>query len=388
MKNAPERLNPTVVSILTPPGRSALATLGVFGPEALGIVERLFRPRFPGQGNSIPADRPVYGDFGNELTDDVVLHLSTSAGEVLIHSHGGTAIVQALLDEIEKQGARVVPWQEYMLAKGTNAIVVECLEAMAAATTARTAAILLDQYSGALEDAFRRIVTHRDLPLARRLLERSSFGRHLIDGWRVLLFGPANAGKSSLLNAMVGFRRANVSSQPGTTRDVISGEAAFDGWPVKILDGPGFHDSANPIEREGLEILESAASTVHLRILILDISVPFVPEWMELIQRWKPELVIGNKCDLASPWTEEQTGLLTGKASTKSSEGIASLMTQIVQRLVPDVPASGEPVPFHPRQIEWLDSFLRTEGFTNCNRTPLDHESRSDTAGQADQPIL
>lgn len=369
-----------IAAMLTPPGRSALATLGILGPDAVPIAQRLFEPRFRYQGSNLPFDRPLYGYFGTRARDDVVLHVSSTSSppEVLLHAHGGPAIVQELLEAIGKCGAFTVPWQEYLLERGESEIKVECMEALAKATTARTAALLLDQYNGALERAFLTLEASHDPRHARRLLSWSALGSHLVTGWRLLLLGPANAGKSSLLNALVGFRRANVSNVPGTTRDVIAGETAFDGWPVRILDGPGIRESSDPIEREGMNILESTAPSADLRLLVLDTSTEFEPEWMKLWKIWRPNLVIGNKSDLPCPWREKEKQRLSCVVSARSGDGIGALMDLIVKRLVPCVPDEGEAIPFHPRQIDWLKKYLAVEPASKEGPTPL----RTDSMGK------
>ena len=84
-------------------------------------------------------------------------------------------------------------------------------------------------------------------------------GRHLLTPFDVVLAGPANVGKSSLINALVGYNRAIVYDAPGTTRDVITAETAIDGWPVTLSDTAGLRDSDDPLEMAGVQTAQCAA---------------------------------------------------------------------------------------------------------------------------------
>ena len=115
--------------------------------------------------------------------------------------------------------------------------------------------ILLDQYHGGLEHALRRTIAdlerHR---LAARpsaiaaCCNRADLGLHLTSPWRVVVAGPPNVGKSSLINALVGYHRAVVFDTPGTTRDVVTVGTAIDGWPVELSDTAGIRPSDDRLE--------------------------------------------------------------------------------------------------------------------------------------------
>src|SRR5262249_7726954 len=114
------------------------------------------------------------------------------------------------------------------------------------APTLRTAAILLDQLNGAFATEVRRILAlfETDPRNAAFSLHRlaelgNTVGRHLVEPWKVVVAGPPNVGKSSLVNALAGYQRSVVSEVAGTTRDAVSVRTAFDGWPVELIDTAG-----------------------------------------------------------------------------------------------------------------------------------------------------
>lgn len=342
----------TVVARLTPPGRAALATLALAGPDAEAIARRLFSGRWN-------PERPMYGCFGADVKDDLVVYVSRSGGEnatVEIHCHGGPAIAAALLDAIQNEGAKLVDWRAYLERLGVGEIAREAAEAMTRCRTERTAAILLDQYNGALEQAFEEIVALEPADRRRRieeLLRWSRVGMHLTTPWRVALFGRPNVGKSSLLNALSGYERAIVCDMPGTTRDVLGATVALDGWPVELLDGAGLHETPEEIEREGIRRYTEELRTVDLRILVVDLSAGMANPDASLIEMHQPDLIVGNKVDLVQA-LDRDAGGIDVYCSAATGEGVAELADRIVSKLAPQTPPAGTPVPFTLRQIEWL----------------------------------
>lgn len=352
----------TVVARLTPSGRAALATLGILGPSAASIADQLFRSQSGRKLANAPTNRHWYGQFGASLEDDVVARLARRdpVEEVHIHGHGGPALVRALLDAISSLGALEVSAWEYLARAGLSEVQIEAARALAECSTARAAAILLDQYQGALDRELTDIAAGANgwRERTRTLLERSRIGLRLVSGWRVAFVGPTNAGKSSLVNALAGYERAIVTDIPGTTRDVLSTAIALEGWPVELLDGPGFRSDANEIERAGHANMKAALASVDLLVLVQDTSRPVDASAREWLIVRKPDFVVGTKADLVAAWSQAELAGLDRRVSARTEAGVRELGVEIAARLIPDSLQIGAPVPFTPRQVTWLHSRL------------------------------
>ena len=133
----------------------------------------------------------------------------------------------------------------------------------------------------------------------RDWLTWAEFGLHLTQPWRVVLAGRPNVGKSSLINAILGYTRSVVFDQPGTTRDVVSAPTAIDGWPIELSDTAGLRESADPIESAGVERARATLGAADLAIVLVDISQPASQSDRAIIAEHPRALVVAHKCDLA-----------------------------------------------------------------------------------------
>jgi tRNA modification GTPase len=315
------------------------------------VIRELFRPRTTGSLLPVePSPGHVWlGRVGTGLSEEVVLCAKELAPVpwLELHCHGGPAAVQLLLDTLAEEEVETCRWQDLGLPGAQTLYECEALEALGAAPTTRTAAILLDQYHGAFRHALADTIAafaagahKRATKVLERLAGFASLGRHLTQPWRVVVAGAPNVGKSSLVNAVLGFTRCLVASMPGTTRDVVTAVTALDGWPVELGDTAGVRESADALERAGIALAESAARQADLCLWVLDGSTEPVCSPLEL----SSPLVVVNKSDLTPVWNWEELSAV--RVSAWTGEGIASLCEAITQRLVPELPAAGEPVPF------------------------------------------
>ena len=134
--------------------------------------------------------------------------------------------------------------------------------------------------------------------------ERSA--RLIHDGMRVTLFGVPNAGKSSLLNALIGQEKAIVTEIPGTTRDTVEGDMTLDGVRVHLTDTAGMRNTEDPIERIGVERSEKARQSADIAVLVLDGSREMTADERAWISQMNPsDLAVVNKSDLQQQTTEE-----------------------------------------------------------------------------------
>ena len=346
---------------LTAAGRGAVATLLVEGPQALGAVQACFQANSGRPLADCDASRLVVGRFGAEPGEQIVVRRRSSRS-IELHCHGGRAAVAMIEKALVERGGRAVAWRDWVRDHHHDPITAAAGAALADARTERTAAILLDQYNGALRRAMEEIeraVARGDMQAAREqagvLLARAEVGRHLVRPWRVVLAGRANVGKSSLINALVGYRRAIVHHVPGTTRDVVTAGAAVDGWPVELSDTAGLYAGDDAPQPSGAELAQQKLAAAELVLLVFDRSVPFSEADRALIEAWPSALVVHNKCDLAPCAGGRPPGL---GASALAGRGIESLVGAIAALLVPDCLPPGAAVPFTAGQIEQIEAML------------------------------
>lgn len=280
-------------ALLTPSGRGAIAVIGIAGPRAAEILAALFQPACSTAGHGTEgmgrtADQPSrsrkllkVGDvrFGYWLRSDgtreevVLTRPRQDAFEV--HCHGGPVICQAILDDLARVGCCVESWQEYCAVLGANSWEITIRDMLAQARTEFAASVIASQARGAFHDALASVidrVRRGHVAEAERVLqelyERGKLARHLIQPWHVTLLGPPNAGKSSLCNALVGYERAIVWPEPGTTRDVVDAEFVVDGWVFRLHDTAGLRSTADPLEQEGVRRAAAMASASDLILLV------------------------------------------------------------------------------------------------------------------------
>jgi tRNA modification GTPase len=165
------------------------------------------------------------------------------------------------------------------------------------------------------------------------LLATADQGRILREGVRVVIYGPTNAGKSSLLNRLLGYDRVIVSEAHGTTRDTIEEIINLRGIPVRLLDTAGLRTSADQVERDGIARTERSLQTADLRLHIADCNAPKTADFDTLFTNGA-ELILLNKSDL--PEHADWKQIEGPRISCMTGEGIRELEDQILARITTD----------------------------------------------------
>ncbi len=353
----------TCCALLTGTGRSAVAVIAIRGEQAEQTLLRCFqpatqRPFSPGEIR-FGLWRNVDQDVGGEAV--VVTPLDHDSLEV--HCHGGPAAIARITDGLQRMGVALVDPSEWPSDSQIPLVIAEAQGVLVACQTTRTAAVALDQLRGAMPRwaaSMKRQVAddgQRDISLVhaeiRRLLAAAVFGIRLAEPFRVVLCGPPNVGKSSLVNAIVGYDRSITLDQPGTTRDVLHADTVIDGIPIRLSDTAGIRDSVESIEREGISRARTAVGEADLVLCIEQPGVEFT-----LNLRPTPTLRVLNKADLL-PETGHPTEHDIRTVAT-GGEGIENLMRAIVAELIASFPKSGMPVPLNTRQSDCLAQMLQT----------------------------
>lgn len=346
-------------ALLTPIGRGAVATIRLQGnldsPRLSDIPFRAANGKVLSQQS---IGRIVFGQWGQKDADSeeiVVCRVTPQALE--IHCHGGDVAVQRILQDLQQIGCRALDWQgQNQRSRGT--FEAECMDALSRATTWKTAEILHEQSSGLLRKSMERFLSlSADLTeLTSRLdelLRWSSLGIHLSQPWIVVLTGRPNVGKSSLINALLGYERAIVFDQPGTTRDVVTAETAFDGWPVQLTDTAGLRETSEELEAAGIVLTRQKLEIADMRLILIDLSEAPSADDDALLAEWPDAIVVGHKCDLTDQW-QDRLPPHAIRVSSATGEGLVELQKMIVNRLVPQVPPPGTAIPVTLRQIREL----------------------------------
>lgn len=296
-----------------------------------------------------------------------------------LHCHGGEAAIARILDDLSSIGVRRVaphpldgvPSAGRLPVKDPvdQRLIDEACAVLSQCTTVKTAAIALDQVRGALCHWRQRSIqllgddARRAAEIAARAQHIAAAGRighRLTRPFDVVLAGPPNVGKSSLINAMVGYDRSIIMDFAGTTRDVLDAETVFDGWPLRLRDTAGLHRSDDTIERQGIDRAMDAIATADLVVQVSEPGLVWDDKVLDAIERLDPSVAILkviNKSDLAAGEHAEAPDktpdeVLSTVATT--SEGVPNLLQSMISMLATDVPSPGSPVPINQRQLDWV----------------------------------
>lgn len=327
-------------SIMTGQGRSAIAVVSLQGQPSAQILAKHFdvatkTPFFPGQIRF-----GVWRENESEVGESVVV-TPVTLDHFEIHCHGGPAAVSRIHDALVRAGAKSVkPPNDDLLRSEAIDVLSHCL-------TAKTAAIAMDQYRGAMKKWVERMLSNVALAAqeADRLLGFADWGTRLTTPFNVVLIGPPNVGKSSLLNAIVGYDRSITFDQAGTTRDVLTSETVIDGISVHLSDTAGIHASQEPIERQGIARAKDAAEQADLILRVTE------PNLGPTESDSSTTLLVLNKADLLGDTPCFPDHLPT---CATFGQGIPELLNAISKSLVGSFPPSGSPVPITTRQADLL----------------------------------
>lgn len=368
------------ICVLTPRGPGAIGVLKAWGPCAIELADRVFRPAFGARLIDTAPGRSRLGRIGAGTGDEVVVSIDDpndiqidkmsdgcSYESVEVHCHGGAAAIELVTRAFVEAGAERVEAVEWTIATSRSRLVAAAFRALEAASTARVAKILLDQAAGAIDREILQIRDSLDGDCAatreriRRLIDRGSWGTKLVTGFRVVIAGRPNVGKSRLLNALAGYGRAIVDPAPGTTRDLVTELTAIEGLPVELVDTAGIREGAGEIEAMGIDLAREAFINSDVVILLCDWSRPLDRDDFELIDELAPLVPIraANKADLACVWSKADFERVDFDrswrvVSAQRGDGVDALIAEIAERLVPESPPPGAAVPFQALTLRRL----------------------------------
>ncbi|RDI94836.1 tRNA uridine-5-carboxymethylaminomethyl(34) synthesis GTPase MnmE [Meiothermus sp. QL-1] len=379
-------LTDIIAAIATPPGRGAVGIVRIAGPGSLELVRKVWQGKDP---TRLPGGRFTFGRIrdprSGEVLDEALLlvfrppHSYTGQESAELQTHGSPAVLRGVLQLLFELGARPARPGEFTLRAYLNGrmdlaqaeAVLSLIEAesqaarrqalrgLSAGLSQRIAALSeqlfallahiqawLDYPEEGVEPARIRATLEPVLQEVRRLLATAPAGRIAQKGARLALVGAPNAGKSSLLNALLGYERAIVTPIPGTTRDYLEAPLEIAGVPVVAVDTAGVRETEDPVEKSGVERALRIAQEADLVLYLVDQSQP-QPTPPPL--PWERTLRVATKADLPAAW-EDDAYL---RVSSQTGLGLEALRQQIHHRLLGTAP-EGEVWVSNERHVEAL----------------------------------
>lgn len=374
----------TIAAVSTPVGAGGIGILRVSGEGAIAVADAIFISGDKSAGETLRANprKMVFGTFGAEDFCDKGYAVYFPAREaytgedtVEFYLHGGVRIMRGALDAALRHGAVMAKRGEFTLraylagrmsladAEGVaDMINAESAAALRAAyrqmegslTRAVDAVLdeLLDIMSGLeavldypeetedevlppLEGRVRAVLGRVDA-----LLATAATGDMAKHGVTAVLAGKPNAGKSSLMNALLGRDRAIVTDIPGTTRDILEGSVECDGVKINIVDTAGLRESADRVESEGVRRALDAAQHADVVLYVLDTTAPDGEDWEVPDFGGTRVFTVRNKCDLTSFMCPRMYGCFA--VSAKDGTGVDGLLHAVAALYREGETADGE----------------------------------------------
>ncbi len=331
------------VTVATPFIRGAIGVVQLVGDNVGVILQKYFSGPLPDQPGKIV--RGNFVDRDNRVIDDVLIaNLSNSMGSFQIFeisAHGGMRVLQRIVETLELAGARYVNSVEIVdkIYGIENPIAKEAYKILPYVKSPIGCKFLLFHSCDGLACAYER----RDIEKLRSAIESKYVGliKYLFFGAKVVVIGPPNAGKSTLINTLAKFEHSIVEDLPGTTRDYISADVVMRGVPVSLVDTGGLGKSgdvlSSEVEKKTIEQMNSA----DLLVVVLDLANPsankeFLERLDELISQ-KLIVYVANKMDIEEFKETNRVNLPEGvdivKISAKDCINISALENKIVETL-------------------------------------------------------
>lgn len=332
----------TIAGIATAPGEAGVGIIRISGKQALEKVDPFFRAKSRVSLTQQKNYTLAYGwIMDQESTIDEVLisvmrgpHSYTAEDVLEINCHGGGIVTQEILELLLGSGIRIANPGEFTQRAFENGRIdltkAEAIRDLVEAKTRRGASQAVNQLKGKLYEKILKLKEAASWVLAlvnasidfpdedviftnkkeveqrldfitqelERLIQSAELGRIIREGFRVVLVGEPNVGKSSIMNCLLGEKRSIVTHIPGTTRDIIEEYVNIQGVPVSLTDTAGIRETEDIVEKEGIERAKSAITKADLILWIVDSSAPKYDFAEHSEVEDTPILLVCNKNDL------------------------------------------------------------------------------------------
>ena len=370
----------TIAAISTAMSASGIGIVRISGEDAMEVISRIYRSKGGKKRiKEVPSHTIHYGYIydGEELIDEVLVMIMraprTFTGEdtVEIDCHGGVFAMKRVLETVLKNGAEIAGPGEFTKRAFLNGRMdLSQAEAVMDVIQAKNEYALrssIDQLKGSVQKAIcdirKKIIYHiayiesalddpehislegypqellevvdKEQLEIKKLLKSSSDGKMIQEGIQTVILGKPNAGKSSLLNLLLGENRAIVTDIAGTTRDILEEYITLHGITLKIVDTAGIRETEDIVEKIGVDRAREMAQKADLILYVVDSSVPLDSNDEEIMSmlNGKKAIILYNKTDLKAAIEidrlREKTGHPVIPISAKEETGITELEEKI-----------------------------------------------------------
>ena len=400
-------MSDTIAAVSTLMGRSAIGILRMSGDDAVEIAAKVFKPDNGKTLGECGTRRMINGQFygeNGEIIDQCVAvycrapHSYTGENTVELQCHGSPTVLTAGLRSLFAAGARQATRGEFTkraflngkLDLAQSEAVIDLIDAETEEMMRNAAAQLGGAMSGKMDaiysgltdimSHFHAVIDYPDEEIdpfeaenviatlndtaadISKLLKTFERGRVVREGVRCAIIGRPNAGKSSLLNALLGYDRAIVTDIPGTTRDTIEEKLMLGGVMLRLADTAGLRDTADIVEQMGVERARAAAENAELVFALFDGSKPLTPDDDAVIEGAKAArhaIAVVNKNDLGHALSPEDETRLAEfgtvcTVSAKLGEGLDALGDAVADIFKDNAPVPAGEMITNERQAQAL----------------------------------
>ena len=333
----------TIVAISTASGVGAISIIRLSGSKALDVASKIFKGKDLKKVASHTINHGYIIDKNRNIIDEVLVSVMlapktyTMEDIVEINTHGGIASTNKVLELCLVNGARLAQPGEFTKRAFLNGRIdlteAEAIEDVINSSTDKSLILSMNQLTGSLknlitetrkdimglianievnidypeyedaEDITLKRLKEKLLPIKSKLeelLKNSNDAKIIKDGINICMIGRQNVGKSSLLNAFLEEDKAIVTDIAGTTRDIVEGETIINGIKINFLDTAGIRETANVVEKIGVDKSKKIINTADLIILVLNNNEKLTPDDLELLDLVKDKnyIIFVNKNDL------------------------------------------------------------------------------------------